>query len=91
MFREAALEKAAHPFRKEQIPGVFRLPVAVTAAILAVVITSFSGLNHLTDLTMKRKEYAALLGYTPREIAEFFPKRLDALAKKNKTDRKGRV
>lgn len=41
LFREAALEKAAHPFRKEQIPGVFRLPVAVTAAILAVVITSF--------------------------------------------------
>ena len=41
LFREAALEKAAHPFRKEQIPGVFRLPVTVTAAILAVVITSF--------------------------------------------------
>ena len=41
MFREAALEKAAHPFSKEQIPDVFRLPVVVTAAILAVVITSF--------------------------------------------------
>ena len=52
-------------------------------------VSVFSGLNHLTDLTMKRKEYAALLGYTPREIAAFFPKRLDALAKKNKTDRKG--
>ena len=52
-------------------------------------VSVFSGLNHLTDLTMKRKEYAALLGYTPGEIAEFFPKRLDALARKNKTDRKG--
>ena len=52
-------------------------------------VSVFSGLNHLTDLTMKRKEYAALLGYTPREIAAFFPKRLDALAKKNKTDRGG--
>ena len=49
----------------------------------------FSGLNHLNDLTMKRKEYAAQLGYTPKEISAFFPKRLDALAKKNKTDRKG--
>ena len=52
-------------------------------------VSVFSGLNHLTDLTMKRKEYAALLGYTPKEIAAFFPKRLDALAKKNRTDRKG--
>ena len=52
-------------------------------------VSVFSGLNHLTDLTMKRKEYAALLGYTPKEIATFFPKRLDALAKKLKTDRKG--
>ena len=52
-------------------------------------VSVFSGLNHLTDLTMKRKEYAALLGYTPEEIAAFFPHRLDALAKKRKTDRKG--
>ena len=52
-------------------------------------VSVFSGLNHLTDLTMKRKEYAALLGYTSKEIAESFPGRLDALARKNKTDRKG--
>ena len=52
-------------------------------------VSVFSGLNHLTDLTMERKEYAALLGYTPKEIAAFFPGRLDALAKKRKTDRKG--
>lgn len=41
LFREAALEKAAHPFSKEKIPEVFRLPVVITAAILAVVIASF--------------------------------------------------
>ena len=52
-------------------------------------VSVFSGLNHLTDLTMKRKEYAALLGYTSKEIALFFPHRLDALAKKHKTDREG--
>ena len=52
-------------------------------------VSVFSGLNHLTDLTMNRKEYAVFLGYTPKEIATFFPKRLDALAKKRKTDRKG--
>ena len=52
-------------------------------------VSVFSGLNHLTDLTMKRKEYAALLGYTPKEIAAFFPERLDALAKKRRTDRRG--
>ena len=52
-------------------------------------VSVFSGLNHLTDLTMKQKEYAALLGYTPKEIEAFFPKRLDALARKRKTDRKG--
>ncbi|MDO5320399.1 MAG: AAA family ATPase [bacterium] len=52
-------------------------------------VSVFSGLNHLTDLTMKRAKYATLLGYTPKEIDTFFPKRLDALAKKLKTDRKG--
>ena len=52
-------------------------------------VSVFSGLNHLTDLTMKRKEYATLLGYTPKEIATFFPGRLDALAKRGKTDRRG--
>ena len=52
-------------------------------------VSVFSGLNHLTDLTMKRAKYATLLGYTPKEIETFFPKRLDALAKKLKTDRKG--
>lgn len=52
-------------------------------------VSVFSGLNHLTDLTMKRAQYATLLGYMPKEIEAFFPNRLDALARKLKTDRKG--
>ncbi len=52
-------------------------------------VSVFSGLNHLTDLTMKVPEFATLLGYTPEEIAKFFPGRLDALAKKHKTNRRG--
>ena len=52
-------------------------------------VSVFSGLNQLRDLTMKFPDYATLLGYTPQEIAAFFPGRLDALAKKHKTNRKG--
>ena len=52
-------------------------------------VSVFSGLNHLTDLTMKIPGYATLLGYTPEEIAASFPGRLDALAKKHKTNRRG--
>ena len=52
-------------------------------------VSVFSGLNHLTDLTMKIPGYATLLGYTPAEIAASFPGRLDALAKKHKTNRRG--
>ena len=52
-------------------------------------LSVFSGLNNPLDLTMDRAEYAGLLGYTPKEIEATYPKRLDALAKKLKTDRKG--
>ena len=52
-------------------------------------VSVFSGLNQLTDLTMEKTDYATLLGYTPREISRCFPRRLDELAKKLKTDRKG--
>ena len=52
-------------------------------------LSVFSGLNNPVDLTMDRKEYAGLLGYTPKEIETTYPKRLDALAKRYKTDRKG--
>ena len=52
-------------------------------------VSVFSGLNQLRDLTMKFQDYATLLGYTSAEIAKFFPGRLDALAKKHGTNRKG--
>ena len=52
-------------------------------------LSVFSGLNNPTDLTMDYPEYAGLLGYTPKEIEATYPKRLDALAKKLKTDRSG--
>ena len=52
-------------------------------------VSVFSGLNHLNDLTMDQPAYAGLLGYVPKEIETAFPKRLDALARKLKTDRKG--
>ena len=52
-------------------------------------VSVFSGLNHLTDLTMELAGYATLLGYTPEEISANFPRRLDALAKRMKNDRKG--
>ena len=52
-------------------------------------LSVFSGLNNPEDLTMDHPEYAGLLGYTPKEIEATYPKRLDALAKRLKTDRKG--
>ena len=52
-------------------------------------LSVFSGLNNPEDLTMDHPECAGLLGYTPKEIEATYPKRLDALAKKLKTDRKG--
>ena len=52
-------------------------------------LSVFSGLNNPEDLTMDHPEYAGLLGYTPKEIETTYPKRLDALARKLKTDRKG--
>ena len=42
-------------------------------------LSVFSGLNNLTDVTM-RPEYAALLGYTPEELTAFFGPQIDAFA-----------
>ena len=52
-------------------------------------VSVFSGLNHLTDLTMDDPQYAALLGYTSEEIATYFPKSLEKLAHNFSTDRAG--
>ncbi len=44
-------------------------------------LSIFSGLNNLTDLTM-RAEYAGLLGYTHDELKEFFTEHIAAFAEK---------
>lgn len=69
LFRKAAMEKAAHPFQKEQIPSVFRLPIAITASVLAVVLVSFCiwcGLGSIAEnvhgagILMHKGRYVAL-------------------------------
>ena len=69
IFRKAAMEKAAHPFQKEQIPSVFRLPIAITASVLAVVLVSFCiwcGLGSIAEnvhgagILMHKGRYVAL-------------------------------
>jgi len=50
-------------------------------------VSVFSGLNQINDLTMEGA-YAALLGYTRKEVAASFPKRIRALAKADGTDEK---
>ena len=52
-------------------------------------LSVFSGLNHLTDLTMDRQEYASLLGYRRQEMLNNFPQRLKKMAKVNGTDTVG--
>ena len=85
-----AVRKMMHDFyiQLKNSSGDIRF-MMMTGVTKLTKLSVFSGLNNPTDLTMKFRNYAALLGYTPKEIAENFPKRLDALAKKLKTDRKG--
>ena len=47
-------------------------------------LSVFSGLNNLTDLTM-RGEYAGLLGYMPEELDRFFAPHMREFAKARKT------
>ena len=68
--------------------GSFRF-LMLTGVTKLTKVSVFSGLNHLVDLTMDEPRYAAMLGYTSKEIERFYPKRLDAFAKKLKTDRRG--
>ena len=68
--------------------GSFRF-MMLTGVTKLTKVSVFSGLNHLNDLTMKKADYAALLGYTPKEIAKFFPRGLDELAKTIGTNRAG--
>ena len=68
--------------------GDFRF-LMLTGVTKLTKLSVFSGLNHLTDLTMKKPEYAALLGYRRQEILDNFPRRLGKMARVNKTDVSG--
>ena len=85
-----AVRKLMHDFyiQLKNSSGDIRF-MMMTGVTKLTKLSVFSGLNNPRDLTMDRAEYAGLLGYTPKEIAATYPKRLDALAKKLKTDRKG--
>ena len=86
----AAVRKLMHDFYVQLKNGEGSIRFLMLTGVTKLTkVSVFSGLNHLTDLTMNRPRYAGLLGYRPSEIGTFFPKRLDALAKKLKTDRKG--
>ena len=85
-----AVRKMMHDFyvQLKNNSGSIRF-MMMTGVTKLTKLSVFSGLNNPKDLTMDYPEYAALLGYTPKEIEATYPKRLDALARKLKTDRKG--
>ena len=85
-----AVRKLMHDFyvQLKNNSGNIRF-MMMTGVTKLTKLSVFSGLNNPKDLTMDYPEYATLLGYTPKEIEATYPKRLDALARKLKTDRKG--
>ena len=85
-----AVRKMMHDFyiQLKNCSGDIRF-MMMTGVTKLTKLSVFSGLNNPEDLTMDHPEYAGLLGYTPKEIAATYPKRLDALANRLKTDRKG--
>ena len=50
-------------------------------------LSVFSGLNNLTDLTMEDPSYAALLGYTVKEIKTVLAPQLNAFARRQRVPR----
>ena len=85
-----AVRKIMHDFyiQLKNSSGDIRF-MMMTGVTKLTKLSVFSGLNNPEDLTMDHPECAGLLGYTPKEIEAMYPKRLDALAKRLKTDRKG--
>ena len=61
--------------------GVIRF-LMMTGVSKFTKLSVFSGLNNLTDLTMDEPDYAALLGYTRKEIETTLSAHLDNFAKK---------
>ncbi len=61
--------------------GVIRF-MMMTGVSKFTKLSIFSGLNNLTDLTIGRPEYAALFGYTVKEIETVFAPHLKTFARK---------
>ena len=67
--------------------GVIRF-MMMTGVSKFTKLSVFSGLNNLTDLTIEHPEYAALLGYTHREMVKYLHPNISAMAKKMRVDYK---
>ena len=67
--------------------GVIRF-MMMTGVSKFTKLSVFSGLNNLTDLTIEHPDYAALLGYTHREMEKFLHPNIAAMAKKMRVDYK---
>jgi len=63
--------------------GVIRF-LMMTGVSKFTKLSVFSGLNNLQDLTIERPEYAALLGYTVKEIETDFAPHLKVFARKQR-------
>ena len=63
--------------------GIIRF-MMMTGVSKFTKLSVFSGLNNLTDLTMTPPEYAALLGYTVKEIETFLAPHLKVFARKQR-------
>ncbi len=63
--------------------GIIRF-LMMTGVSKFTKLSVFSGLNNLTDLTIGRPEYAALLGYTVKEIETVLAPQLKAFARKRR-------
>ena len=67
--------------------GVIRF-LMMTGVSKFTKLSVFSGLNNLTDLTIENPQYAALLGYTRKEMETYFHRHVAAMARKMKCDYK---
>ena len=65
--------------------GVIRF-MMMTGVSKFTKLSVFSGLNNLQDITIASPEYAALLGYTHREMKEYFQRHIAVTARKMKCD-----
>ena len=67
--------------------GIIRF-MMMTGVSKFAKLSVFSGLNNLIDLTIEQPDYAALLGYTHREMEKYLHANIAAMAKKMRVDYK---